>query len=119
MTKYLATYEYSGGHDELGGAGALGLYDSADGAIWRAICDFRAEAGVYSDPEDDDSWYRVDVYTYDGEQTDADDAHADMMDACDGEDGDVLHADVCAGVVTLEIYGARLVVRGSIEDGDA
>ena len=116
MTRYLATYHYSDGRDDMGGAGTLGLYDSISQAVRRAVYDFSGAAPVYVDPCDVDAWYRVDVCTYDGCETDPDSAHDDVIDTYGCDDGDVLHASACAGVVCLEICGARLDVSGSIAE---
>lgn len=115
MTQYLATYSYDDG--DGGGAGALGLYYAPDLAIGRAVCDFRTEAPVYVAEYDTRAWYRVDVYSYDGDYLDADDAFDDVMDSCE-DDGDILHLDTCGGEVHVEIHGYSLRVRGSIMEED-
>ena len=115
MTQYLATYSYEDG--DGGGAGALGLYHAPELAVSRAVCDFRDEAPIYADEADGRVWYRVDVYTYDGDYLDADDAFEDVMDSCEA-DGDILHLDVCGGEVHVEIYERSLRMRGSIVEGD-
>lgn len=118
MTKYLATYSYSVSSTDLGGAGALGLYTGVDFAIARAVWDFADEADMYLDPHDPDSWYGVDVYTYDGDETDADVAYEKLMDEIDGDNGDVLHINTSLNTIKVELYGASFEVHGPIRRVD-
>ena len=118
MTRYLATYDYSVSYSDAGGAGALDLYDSVDLAITRAVWDFADNASMYMDYDDDDSWYRVDVYTYDGDETDEDMAYEKLMDEIDGDNGDVLHINTSLNKIKVEIYGASFEVHGPIRRVD-
>ena len=111
MTQYLATYSYDDG--DGGGASALGLYIAPELAVSRAVYDFSHEAPIYADEADGRAWYRVDVFTYDGDCMDQDEAFEDVMDSY-GEDGDILHIDVCGGEVHVEIYEQSLRLRGSM-----
>ena len=118
MTRYLATYDYSVSHYDAGGAGALDLCNGVDFAITRALWDFSENAGMYIDYDDDDSWYRVDVYTYDGDETDADMAYEELMDAIDGDNGDILHINTSLNKIKIELYGASFEVHGPIRRVD-
>lgn len=95
--------------------------DNAGGLLMYAIDTFTGY--VYwgehypADEADGRAWYRVDVYSYDGDYLDADDAFEDVMDSCEA-DGDVLHIDVCGGEVHVEIYEQLLRLRGFIIEGD-
>lgn len=118
MTRYLAAYEYSVSHCDAGGAGALGLYSGVDFAIARAVWDFADNAQMYIDNTDPDSWYRVDVYTYEGDETDADMAHEKLMDEIDGDNGDVLHINTSLNTIKVELYGANFETHGPIRRVD-
>lgn len=111
--KYLATYAecFSEGHeDEDYAAGALCLLDSEDAAIARVVREVWDTGAGHDSPGD---WARFDVYSYDGDGTDADSVY-ESLDAIDrGEDGDVLHVDVSAEGLRLSCHGdAPLVFRG-------
>lgn len=87
MTRYLVTYAYDDARD--GGAGYVGLYDSARDAVSAAL----AEWDRWADWPAALYWYRVDVYRYDGPCSEDYDAYEDCPALERGDDGDVLHLD--------------------------
>lgn len=121
MTRYLLTYAdciRCDTEDEDGGAGALGLFDSRADAIAAALFEIWNSGIWYTDPGD---WYRVDVYSYDGEIQDADDIYEDLDAIDDGDDGDVLHMGVSADGLVIAFsgdavrYDGRCSRRGALE----
>lgn len=112
MARYLLTYAdciRSDTEDEDGGAGPLGLYDSRSDAIAAALFEVW-DCGIwYTAPGD---WYRVDVYTYDGDGTDKCEIYEDFEPIDQGDDGDVLHMDVSAKGLCIAFHGDSAVYRG-------
>ena len=109
---YLATFAecFSEGHkDEAYSAWALGLFDSEDAAISLVVRDLWNSGAGHDKPGD---WLRYDVYSYDGEDGDADSVY-ESLDAIDqDEDGDVLHIDVSADGVRLDASRCGIVTLG-------
>lgn len=112
MTRYLLTYAdciRADTEDEDGGAGPLGLYDSRSDAIADALHDVWDSGIWYTGPGD---WYRVDVYSYDGDGADACEIY-ETFDAIDrGDDGDVLHMHVSAEGLCIAFGGNAVVYDG-------
>lgn len=105
MTRYLLTYAdciRCDTEDEDGGAGALGLFDRRADAIAAALFEIYDSGIWYTDPGD---WYRVDVYSYDGEIQDADDIYETFSAIDSGYDGDVLHMDVSSAGLAIAFGG--------------
>lgn len=104
--RYLVTYAecYDEGHaDEDYCAGALALVDSEGEAASMVLFELWDSGAGYDKPG---CWYRLDVYSYDGDDGDADSVY-ESLDAIDrGEDGDVLHVDLSVEGVRIDWHGA-------------
>ena len=112
MTRYLLTYAdciCADTEDEDGGAGPLGLYDSRSDAITAALFDVWDSGIWYTRPGD---WYRVDVYSYDGDGTDECEIYEDFEPIDRGDDGDVLHMDVSAQGLCIAFRGSAVTYHG-------
>ena len=106
--RYLATYDYCLPTDT--GGGYIGLFDLPDDAI-RAAWAHITQAALWCSPEDfdaDDSFYRVDVYTYGGPLTDPAEIWDTFPPLYDGADGDALHVDLSARGLSVSISGREV-----------